>query len=355
MPLLSTRNRKWTHSRDLKIILALISLAATAFGQQLTVLHSGTEENLRGVSALSNGVAWASGTHGTYLKSLDQGTTWSVAHIPQADDLDFRDVEAFSADHAYLLSAGPGEASRIYKTVDGGKTWDLQFTNHDPKGFLDCMAFWDESHGIVVGDPIDGRFEILLTDDGGHTWTKSPADTMPPAHDGEGAFAASGTCVAVAADGNAWFVTGGAVARLFHSSDGAKTWQTTDSPIVHGTASAGIFSIAVRDPKHGVIAGGDYKSPAAAGPNLATTEDGGKTWKLSRLSPQWYFSGVAFLHGSSSIVAVGAARSAFSRKVNSSQWTKTWDQGLNAVSAIDNGSALAVGPKGAMVRLNGLH
>ena len=58
--------------------------------------------------------------------------------------------------------------------------------------------------------------------------------------------------------------------------------------------SAGIFSIAFRDGLHGVIAGGNYKRPDDDGPNLAFTEDGGKTWKLSEIRPQAYFSAVAY-------------------------------------------------------------
>ena len=87
-------------------------------------------------------LAWASGTHGTYLRTTDGGNTWQPAQVPGAEALDFRDVEAFSADLAYLLSAGPGDQSRIYKTTNAGKTWTLQFTNKNPKGFFDCMAFW---------------------------------------------------------------------------------------------------------------------------------------------------------------------------------------------------------------------
>src|SRR5579862_2303499 len=124
-----------------RLLLALaVATFVTGLGQaqELTVLNSGTQENLRGISALHDGVAWASGTHGTSLKTLDRGAHWSVAQVPHADDLDFRDVQAFSADTAYLLSAGPGELSRIYKTTDGGKSWGLQYTNKDPKGFLDA-------------------------------------------------------------------------------------------------------------------------------------------------------------------------------------------------------------------------
>jgi photosystem II stability/assembly factor-like uncharacterized protein len=319
--------------------------------QQMSVLNSGTQENLRGISALPNGVAWASGTHGTYLKTADRGTTWSVAHVPQASDLDFRGVEAFSTDTAYLLSAGPGELSRIYKTINGGNSWDLQYTNKDPKGFLDCMAFWDASHGIVVGDPVNGRFTVLLTEDGGRTWDAAPETGMPPAQEGEGAFAASGTCVAVSGVKNAWFVTGGTAARIFRSHDSGKTWEVSGSPIVHN-ASAGIFSVAFRDDKHGVIAGGDHKNPSAGGANLALSDDGGKTWKLSDLQPQWYFSAVAFTK--QSLVAIGSARSGFARDETSKNWSKTWDQGLNAVSSMGSDGAIAVGASGKIVLFTNL-
>jgi len=336
-------------------LLFAMSLATFATGQlqaqQLTVLNSGTQENLRGISALSNGVAWASGTHGTYLKTADRGTTWSVAHVPQANDLDFRDVEAFSVDAAYLLSAGPGELSRIYKTTNGGNSWELQYTNKDPKGFLDCMAFWDPSHGIVVGDPVNGRFTILLTEDGGRTWNQTPAAALPPAQQGEGAFAASGTCVAVSGQKNAWFVTGGTTGRVFRSHDAGQTWEVSETPIVRG-ASAGIFSIAFRDEKHGAIACGDYKDPARNDANLAFTDDGGKTWKLSALEPQWYFSAVAFQR--QGFIAVGSTRSGHVVEEKAKTWSKTWDEGLNAVSAFGTDSAIAVGANGKIVRFTNL-
>src|SRR5262249_10273642 len=162
-------------------------------------------------SVPANNLAWASGTHGTYLRTSDSGRTWQTAQVPGAEALDFRDVEAFSADFAYLLSAGPGDQSRIYQTSDGGKTWTLQFTNKDPKGFFDCMAFWDRDHGIAVGDPVSDnsgklKFELIATEDGGSHWN-SISESLPPAVDGEGAFAASGTCIAVQNKSNVWFAT----------------------------------------------------------------------------------------------------------------------------------------------------
>src|SRR4051812_24146477 len=245
-----------------------------------------TKENLRGLSAPSGKVVWASGTHGTYVQTLDGGVHWRVAQVPDAGTLDFRDVEAFSADLAYLLAAGPGEQSGIYKTDDGGKTWSLQFTNKDPNGFFDCMAFWDRDHGIAVGDPVDGKFQLIKTENGGREWKPIPSASLPPAVEGEGAFAASGTCIAVQGKKEVWFVTGGSAARVFHSQDAGGTWSVAETPIVHGEASAGIFSVAFRDRSHGVIAGGDYKQPTKETASLAFTEDGGKTWRGSKLSPQ---------------------------------------------------------------------
>src|SRR6202047_2617799 len=150
----------------------LLLLLATALSQPAPQTQpSNTTENLRGVSAVSQNIAWASGTHGTYLRTTDAGRTWLPAHVPDAATLDFRAVVAFSAAEAFLMSAGPGDQSRIYHTSDAGQHWQLQFTNTNPKGFFDSMAFWDPKHGIVLGDPIPDekgypKFELLATEEG---------------------------------------------------------------------------------------------------------------------------------------------------------------------------------------------
>jgi photosystem II stability/assembly factor-like uncharacterized protein len=340
----------------------VLFLATSLLAQNPTIQKSNTTENLRGVSTLTNRVAWASGTHGTYLRNTDGGNSWQAAQVPGAEALDFRDVEAFSPDFAYLLSAGPGDQSRIYKTTDGGKNWALQFTNKDPKGFFDCMAFWDRDHGIAVGDPVGDnsgklRFELISTDDGGKKWKPIPSDSLPPAIEGEGAFAASGTCITVQGKTNVWFATGGKVARVFRSTNAGKTWTVADTPMIHGPDSVGIFSIAFRDATHGVIAGGDYKHPEQDGPNLAITNDGGLTWKLSLVSPQTYFSAVAFAKLDSAkrsaagpaVLLVGTTRAAYSKDITKKSWQKTWDLNLNALSISPTGNAIAVGPKGLIV------
>jgi photosystem II stability/assembly factor-like uncharacterized protein len=181
------------------VTILLLGTAAAQSGPRIQFSH--TTEGLRGVSAVSRRVAWASGTHGTYLRTVDGGEVWAPAQVPDAATLDFRAVVAFSADEAFLMSAGAGEQSRIYHTLDGGRHWNLQFTNTNPKGFFDSMAFWDPKHGIVLGDPIPEetgklKFELLMTDDG-QTWHPIPPSQLPDAVEGEGAFAASNTCMAI--------------------------------------------------------------------------------------------------------------------------------------------------------------
>jgi photosystem II stability/assembly factor-like uncharacterized protein len=311
--------------------LILLFLVASAQAQGPRLENSNTTESLRGVSVVSRQVAWASGTHGTYLRTTDGGVTWTPAQIPDAATLDFRAVVAFSADESFLMSAGPGDQSRIYHTSDGGQHWLKQFVNSNPKGFFDSMVFWDTKHGLVLGDPVPDdaghlKFELLATDDG-ETWHALPSAQLPSAVEGEGAFAASNSCIAIlraaavdsdgttkekaptssradqglqsgvasAAEGsNIWFATGGKAARVFHSGDRGQTWTVVDTPLLHGPESAGIFSIAFRDAQNGVIAGGDYKHPRDDGPNLAFTSDGGKTWKLADIHPQAYFSAVGY-------------------------------------------------------------
>ena len=327
----------------------VVFLFGSLFAQDHTIQKSNTNEDLRGVSVLSSQVAWASGTHGTYLRTRglrDHPGSWQVSRVPGAETLDFRDVEAFSTDLAYLLSAGPGEQSRIYKTRNGGQTWMLQFTNQDPKGFFDCMAFRDSDHGIAVGDPVNGKFALITTQNGGKSWEPIPPSALPPAIDGEGAFAASGTCITVEGKDNIWFATGGKVARVYRSTDNGKSWTVADTPVVHGTDSSGIFSVAFRDATHGVIAGGDYQQPGRDGPNLAFTEDGGLTWKLSKVSPQAFFSSVGFISGTDRILAVG---SAFTLDIGKNGARKIAGVNLNAFSTNAAGDAVAVGPKGAIV------
>ena len=334
----------------MRTAILVVLLISNSFAEMWLPQESHTKESLRGLSVVSSSVVWASGTHGTYLRTTDSGKTWVPAQVPGAESLDFRDVEAFSADLAYLLAAGPGEQSRIYKTDDGGKHWDPQVTNHEPKGFLDCMAFWDPQRGIVVGDPVNGKFQLLTTSDGGQHWNYVSPDNLPPAKEGEGALAASGTCITTQGKSNVWFVTGGSAARVFRSTDAGKSWSVSETPITHGPASAGIFSIAFRDAKHGVIAGGDYKEPEKGGDNLAKTNDGGKTWKLVRLSQQKYFSGIAYLREHQGWVFAGGSSGLAFSKNELRSWKEFVPGKVNAIASDNSGSIWVVGPDGNILR-----
>ncbi|HEY1191084.1 MAG TPA: glycosyl hydrolase, partial [Gemmata sp.] len=270
-----------------------------------------------------------------------------VGTVPGAEKLDFRDVEAFDGATAYLLSAGSGADSRIFKTVDGGKTWVLQFKNPEPKGFLDAIAFWDVKNGIAFGDPVNGRFQLLVTADGGATWEPLPEKSRPEARPNEGAFAASGTCLVTRGEKDVWFCTGGAkVARVFRSGDRGRTWTAVDTPLGSGRESAGAFSLAFRDREHGVIVGGDYRKPDGATGTVATTRDGGKTW-VAVEKPLPFRSGVAWANGR--WVAVGTSGSDASAD-DGVTWKGLDREKYNSVGFTATGEGWAVGPKGRIAR-----
>ncbi len=287
--------------KTLYVISVIIILAVPRW----TTQTSGVNQRLRGVSAVSETVAWASGAGATVLRTVDGGITWQKLNVT-TEVLDFRDVDAIDTQTAYVMSIGNGPASRIYKTSNAGKTWDLQFKNEDPKAFLDAMSFWDANHGIAFGDSVDKQFYILTTADGGRTWSRVPTANLPPAQVNEGAFAASGTNIAVFGKSHAWIGTGAAAkSRVLRTTDGGRTWQVADTPLASGPSS-GIFSIAFRDAKHGVIAGGDYKKEQEAVDNLAVTSDGGITWTLVK-GLSGFRSVVAYVPGmkTPALIAVG--------------------------------------------------
>ena len=285
----------------MRTLAAPLAVALALAAPIWTVQQTGVTARLRGVSAVSDRVAWASGGGGTVLRTSDGGATWQTLSIPGAEKLDFRDVDAVSEDVAFVLSIGSGESSRIYKTIDAGRTWTLQFTNTDPKAFFDAMAFWDPNRGIAFSDSVEGQLVILRTTDGGKMWTRVPAAGLPPALDNEGAFAASGTNVAVMGRDRVWIGT--STSRVLRSTDGGLTWSVATTPLATGS-SAGIFSIAFRDTDHGIVVGGDYRKENEAIDNAAITNDGGRTWTaLKGLSG--FRSVVTYLPGSSSVIAIG--------------------------------------------------
>ncbi len=236
-----------------------------------------------GLQAVSDQVVWAAGRGGKVALTTDGGNTWSVRTVPGADSLQFRDVHAFSADEAFVLSIGNGSASRIYSTGDGGTSWHLSFQNQDPDAFFDCVSFWDRERGFAFSDSHDGEFVLIRTSDAGGSWQRIDPARVPDARPGEGAFAASGTCVATGPNGLGWFATGasGVDTRVIRTTDYGETWEEAITPIASMAGTEGISSVAFRDAAHGAVFGGDFTQTDSVYANFAVTADGGATWAAS--------------------------------------------------------------------------
>jgi len=334
------------------LLLALtFPVSPQAAGVRWEKQSSGTSVRLRGVSAVNERVAWASGQDGTYTRTTDGGRTWHAAIVPGAEALDFRDVDAFDANTAYLLAIGEGDKSRIYKTTDGGASWTMQFKNDNPVAFFDAMAFWDRDHGIAMSDPVAGRFLIITTANGGLNWTPTPTAGMPPALEGEGGFAASGTCITVQGRNNVWFGTGGPNgARVFRSRDRGRNWEVATAPLTRGKA-AGVFSLTFWNSRRGIVVGGDYTKERDAAGNVATTDDGGRTWKaIDAARPAGYRSAVALASGSSKSTLVAVGPSGTDHSLDGGQsWQPLGRDGFHATS-FAGGTGWAVGETGTIAR-----
>ncbi|MFB1480352.1 WD40/YVTN/BNR-like repeat-containing protein [Corallococcus sp. RDP092CA] len=329
-------------------------LAQGSAGMQWEPQASGTTVRLRGVSAVDGRVAWASGDKGTVVRTTDGGATWTRAPVPDAEALDFRDVDAFSDRTAYVLSIGAGDRSRIYKTTDGGAHWTLQFTNTRPGAFFNGMAFWDERHGVAFSDPVDGHFVVITTEDGGATWKPVPEGALPAALAGEAGFAASGTSIAVHGTSHVWFGLGGSVARVLHSADRGKTWSVAPTPLATGEG-AGVFSLYFWSPMAGIAVGGDYKQPEVKTGTAALTLDGaGRRWTVPEKGLGGYRSCVAPLTREKKpwLIAVGPTGSDVS-KDSGRTWEPLDRAGFHAVSTPPRtrDTAWAVGEEGRIAKL----
>jgi photosystem II stability/assembly factor-like uncharacterized protein len=338
------------------LTLLFLLFNATAETQWWKVQTSGLDTNLRSVSVFyfpaTHGffipVVWASGSNGAILESGDGSEkTWTRFHIPDGETLDFRGIVAFKGGTTYVMSSGEGEKSRIYKTIDGGPTWKLQYSDKRKEFFLDSIACLSERECLALGDPIDGKFLLLKTTDGAH-WNPLPTENMPPALGGEGAFAASNSCLVLKGN-EIYFGTGGPAARVFHSPDAGLTWTVTRTPLVQGNVSSGIFALGFDGSNRLIALGGDYKQPDYSERVAAYSEDNGKTWQLSAKQPGGFRSAVAHLNDGR-WVAVGPGREDISTD-GGLHWNHTDSLNLNAVTILDADHGWAVGPKGIIANL----
>ena len=381
------------------VFAAFLFFAPPSVHAQWTLETSNTTADLRGIHSIGNGVAWASGTNGTVLRTEDGGYVWQSCSIPPgAEHLDFRGVQGFDANTAIVMSSGKGDLSRLYKTTDGCHTWKLMFTNPDKEGFWDALycarSEGGKFHRWIFGDPVSGRFRIFHSaseDDADFQTDDTPTLAAPSSQ--AGAFAASNSSFFELQNGPElpvgpplpptppgskrkgqyelqsrplqWFVTGGkGGARVYVRQPDwmfdfavKEKWISNPLPLGDGSNSSGAFSIAIHSLSSGVIVGGDYTKPDSSIHTSAYRDPKAGRWLESKTPPHGYRSSVAYDAASKAWITVGPNGTDISsddgknwrpiRPDSARQEASDADRNWNAISL-----PFVVGPHGRIGKLN---
>ena len=366
------------------LLLILATLTTKKINAQFDIEDSHTTASLRGIHNVGGGVAWASGTNGTVLRTEDGGYLWQTCNIPPgAEKLDFRGIQAFDENTAIVMSSGPGDQSRLYKTTDGCQTWKLLFTNPDKDGFWDAVTWDFSNHAIyILGDPVDGKFRLYSQVGENSTFSSELPDKkgiVSPTNEksisaqpGESAFAASNSLLLLEErDGMFAFITGGSKSEfIMHSTVGPgpgasySSWNRTQLPFARGTSS-GAFSVetgsvevtpnAYKQPfQPVVVVGGDYKHPDSEVQTAAFSNDSGLTFQPAQTPPHGYRSSVAYDPTQKLWITVGPNGTDISTD-DGKNWTPLKPSGYDPPDADKNWNALSlpfvVGPHGRIGRL----
>ncbi len=331
--------------------LFAVSVAFASRQQGVTLMRtdqrSGTGENLIAVSAVNRNVVWASGLHGTYTRTTDGGATWKAGQVAGAEGLELRDVQGVSAQTAYVLSVGPGRATKVFKTDDGGATWMTKFTNVDSAVHWKCFSFWNPLHGVAISDAVAGGFTMMSTVDGGWTWNRAPPLSLPAAVADERVSAESGTCIVAGRSGRAWLGT--TKLHVLRSTNYGASWKRAYVPITR-TDSTGIVSLAFGDKTRGMALGEHASSPDDT--LIAFTDDGGQTWTTRALQPlMTELSAGAFVPGlkGPTVLVVGARGSSYSRD-GGGTWERIDTLAYHSVAFAGRTAGWAVGTNGRIVK-----
>lgn len=301
--------------------------------------------SVRTLEVMPGSVGFA-GSDGLFGSISLPGFQVRTGRLGQGDTLPEFRATAHTAADFFVLSAG--SPALLYKTGEAGRM-ELAYEDRDPEVFYDAMAFWDDRNGIAVGDAMDGCLSILLTRDGGTSWRKLPCDSLPPALEGEGAFAASNTNIAIW-ERSCWIAT--TAGRIFYSPDLGAQWEVIQSPVAHDRPTQGIYSLAFADAQTGYAIGGDYTLPEEQIGNKARTTDGGSTWELvaSGKSPG-YKSCVQYVPGSggADLVAVGFTGIDYSQD-GGNTWERLSEEPFYTMRFLNDSVAVAAG-RGRLARL----
>ena len=330
-------------------LLLLLPFIGSAQQYKLTPVHQGTNTSIRGLSVVNDRIAWVSGSNGYVGKTADGGASWTWSKPADFDKLDFRDIEAFDEKNAIIVNAG--SPAFILATSDGGTNWRLAYVNRDSAIFLDGMDFWNPQRGMIFGDPIKGKLQILRTSTGGVNWDDISQNLKHSPMMGEAGFAASGTTIKTLDNGKVWIATGGAAANIYFSKNYGQRWKKYSNPIIQGLNSTGAFSIDFYDAKNGVVVGGDYLKDQESTNNALYTTNGGKTWQKPAVSVTGYRSSVCYI--SKSICIAGGSSGVDLSTDGGKTWANISSENINAIQKAKSGNLiLLTGNKGTNYRLD---
>lgn len=334
--------------KSLFFILAMLPFISMAQNFTLKQLATGKNTSMRGLSVLSDSVAWVSGSNGYVGKTLNGGKTWEWMQPKGYEKLDFRDIEAFDKLKAIVVNAG--SPAYILTTNDGGKSWKQVYKNTDSAIFLDGMGFWDSQQGIVFGDPINNKMQLLKTTDGGLSWQNISSNLKKDLKVGEAGFAASGTTIRTGANGNVWIASGGSVSNIYYSRNYGHTWKVYPCPILQGESSTGPFSIAFNNARNGIAVGGNYLKDKENTNNVLITKNGGKSWNRPDKPVLGYRSAVEYF-SDKICFATGSSGTDYSLD-GGNTWTNISTQNFNALQKAKKGNlVLLTGNKGSIYQL----
>lgn len=334
--------------RRLLFLVLLYPVSVFSQSYELSSLTSTDKSSIRGLSVVSDSVAWASGSNGFIGKTVDGGKNWKWMQPAGYLKSDFRDIEAFDANRAIAVSAG--SPAYVITTTDGGNSWVETYKNLDSAIFLDGMDFWDDKNGIIFGDPIQNKLQLLVTKDGGLSWADISASANVDMDHAEAGFAASGTSIKTLPGGKVWIVTGGSKSHVYVSDNYGEAWLKYDCPIISGESSTGAFSVDFYDQNNGVVVGGDYQKDKENSNNVLLSNDGGKTWQKPAKPVFGFRSGVIWYDGQNCF-ATGTSGTDVSRD-KGRNWYHISDESFNVIKKAKQGTlVLIAGNKGVIYSL----